>query len=228
MSRKGCPNKIHSGIYYPRRCDQCGYEANNPAMYFYHKKTHLPIPEGTLCDHGCGQNATVRGTGGVYSCSPNSHRCPEYLRKHSEQVSHQWLGDETRKEVTKESLIRRLHNRETVEKMQRTLQLKYDSLRPSEMTNYKRYARRLRGRAQQWAKEQGYILGRTTWHVDHKFSIKDAWRSNLPIGIVGHSANLCVISSTENIAKGRKSSITLEELIQNIMNMNLLNDNTIS
>jgi len=43
-----------SKITYPRKCNECDYVSNNPAMYHYHKKTHEPIPVGTLCKHGCG------------------------------------------------------------------------------------------------------------------------------------------------------------------------------
>ena len=59
MLRKGCPNKKKSGIIYPRKCEHCDYISNNPAMYSIHKKTHQPIPDGQLCDHGCGQNAIM-------------------------------------------------------------------------------------------------------------------------------------------------------------------------
>lgn len=70
------PNKIE----YPRKCNHCEYVANNPQMWHYHNKTHAPIPKGQLCDHGCGCFAIVRGTGGVYSCSSISQRCPAYVK----------------------------------------------------------------------------------------------------------------------------------------------------
>ena len=76
MSRKGRPNKIHSGIHYPRKCEYCDYVSNNPSMYHYHKQIHDPIPDNQLCDHGCNSPALFRGTGGKYTCHKNAHHCP--------------------------------------------------------------------------------------------------------------------------------------------------------
>ena len=72
----------------------------------------------------------------------------------------------------------------------------------------------MRKRAQQWAKEQGYELGVTTYHVDHKLSILDAWKANLPAEIVNHPANLQILEAKQNSSKGSKSSITIDELLK--------------
>lgn len=214
MSRKGCPNKVHSGIYYPRKCDHCNYISNNPSMYHYHKQTHEPIPSGTLCDHGCNSPALFRGTGGKYTCLKNAHQCPEYVRQHSIRVAKTWKGATDRKEATKKSLITRLHNEETHNKLRATLRKKWGDFTPEQMKDFRHYARRMRSRAQKWAKEQGYELGQQTFHVDHKLSILDAWHAGLPESVVNHPANLQILEAKRNSSKGANSTITVEELLR--------------
>ena len=215
MSRKGCPNKKQSGITYPRKCECCDYMSNNPAMFSYHKKTHDQIPAGKLCDHGCGQPAMVIYTHGKFCCTKIAQHCPEYIRQHSERVSEHWKRPDAvaRKEKVKHSFIERLHNDETVEKIKDTKRKKSGLLTPTDAKNYRHYARFIRSRAQLWAKEHGYIIGRQTFHVDHKFSILDSWNAGLPEKIVNHPANLQILEAKQNASKGPKSSITLEELL---------------
>lgn len=200
-------------IQYPRKCEHCDYVSNNPSMHHYHKKTHEPIPAGQLCDHGCGQPAAYRGTGGKYTCEKIAHHCPAYLHKHSDRVKQQWEGANERKEATKKSLIERLHNKETVEKMSRTKREKFGKLDPEKAREYRHYARFIRQRAQAWAREQGYEIGQQTYHVDHKLSIQDAWRAGLSEEIVNHPANLQILDAKVNTRKGAKSCITVEELL---------------
>lgn len=217
---KGSKNKIQTGITYPRKCDLCGYISNNPSMYHYHKKTHNAIPQGTLCDHGCNQIATVINTNGKYTCKPIAHQCPEYIKQHSLRITEQWADPATacRKEETKKSLIKRLHNQETVDRIRKTLKEKWGDFTPEQMKDFRHYARRVRVRAQKWAKEQGYVLGQQTYHVDHKFSVWEAWKANLPESVVNHPANLEIMEAKANSSKGAKSSITLEELTNLIAN----------
>ena len=215
MSRKGCPNKVQSGITYPRKCKHCDYISNNPTMFHYHKKTHEAIPKDKLCDHGCGQLATVINTHGKYTCLPLAQHCPEYLRKHSDRVSEQWQrpGSKERKIATKNSLIERLHNQETVDKMKATLKEKWGDFTPEQMKDFRHYARRIRARAQKWAKAQGYSLGQQTFHVDHMFSVWDSWLAGLPESTVNHPANLRILEASANSSKVAKSLYTLEELL---------------
>jgi hypothetical protein len=205
---------------YPKKCEHCDYVSNNPSMYSYHKQTHAPIPNDQTCDHGCGQPALFRGTGGKYTCAAVAHRCPEYVRKHSDRVTSQWKNSDERKEQTKKSLIERLHNIETINKMKETKRKKFGLLTPEQAKEYRSYARAIRKRSQQWAKEQGYILGKQTYHVDHKLSILDAWHAGLPADVVNHPFNLQILEARQNSSKGSKSSITVEELL------NLLNNST--
>jgi hypothetical protein len=209
-------SKDYVKINYPRKCEHCDYVSNNPQMYSYHKQTHDPIPDGQQCDHGCGQQAMFKGTGGKYTCVKNAHHCPEYIRLHSQRVKEQWADPSSaqRKEDTKQSFIKRLHNEETIQKQIKTKREKYGTLDPAKAKEYRHYARFIRQRAQKWAKDQGYILGKQTYHVDHKLSIMDAWRAGLSEEVVNHPANLQVIEANKNSSKGAKSSITLEELLQ--------------
>jgi hypothetical protein len=199
---------------YPRKCEHCDYVSNNPTMYSYHKKTHEPIPDGQLCDHGCGQVALFRGTGGKYTCVVVAQRCPEYIRKHSERVKQQWAGADERRQDTKQRFFEHCCGvPEVVEKMTKTRREKFGTLEPVKAKEYRHYARAIRQRAQKWAKEQGYELGQQTYHVDHKLSIIDAWNAGLSADIVNHPANLQIIEAKKNSSKGAKSSITLDELL---------------
>lgn len=203
-------------ISYPRKCEQCDYVSNNPAMYSYHKHTHDPIPKGQLCNHGCDRPALFKGTGGKYTCVKNAHRCPEYITKHIERVKAQWANPDSvqRKENTKQSLIERLHNEETYKKISKAKREKFGTLDPEKAKDYRHYARYIRERAQKWAKAQGYEIGKQTYHVDHRLSIMDSWHAGLPEEVVNHPANLQIIEAKLNSSKGAKSSITVEELLQ--------------
>jgi len=200
-------------IQYPRQCEHCDYVSNNPQMYHYHKRIHEPIPNGQLCNHGCGFPAQYRGTGGIYSCHQVSQHCPAYIKQHSERVKQQWINATGRKEKTKESLVDRLHNVETVEKMKQTLKKKWGNFTPEQMKDFRHYARRVRSRAQKWAKDQGYVLGQQTYHVDHKLSVREAWLARLSEEEVNHPFNLRILEAKANCSKGSKSTLTVDQLL---------------
>lgn len=201
-------------IEYPRHCAHCDYVSNNPAMYHYHKKTHSPIPKNTYCYFGCNCKATYRNTKGNYTCKEKYSECPAYLSQLSSRTKLSWQNAEERKEETKQSLINRLHNIETVNKTKETKRKKYNTLIPEITKEYRHYARYIRSRAQQWAKDRGYEIGKQTYHVDHKLSIKDAWYAKLPTEVVNHPANLQILEAKQNSSKGAKSVLTVEELLK--------------
>lgn len=201
-------------ITYPRKCKNCSYVANSPAMYSYHARTHTAIPNGKLCSHGCGLPAKFRGTGGKFTCKEQYTECSEYLSKLADRTRTSWVNANTRKEATKLSLISRLHNDETYKQVSLTKRAQFGTLGPKQAKEYRHYARFIRQRAQQWAKQQGYSIGKHTYHVDHKFSILDAWKAGLSESIVNHPANLQIIEARANSSKGSKSSISLDELLQ--------------
>lgn len=211
-------SKDYNKIQYPRKCNHCDYVSNNPQMWHYHHKTHNAIPNDKLCENGCGNRANFFNTSGRYTCFKISHQCPEYIKNHAERIKDQWAHPQSdnRKELTKKSFVERLHNPETVNKMKETKRKKSGLLTPEDAKNYRHYARVIRQRAQIWAKDKGYVLGQQTYHVDHMFSILDAWNANLPAEIVNHPANLQILEAKENSSKGRKSIITLNELYERI------------
>ena len=54
------------------------------------------------------------------------------------------------------------------------------------------------------------------YHLDHKYSIKEAFDNNIPIEVVSHYKNLEIIDGRLNESKGKNSSILLEELLKQI------------
>jgi hypothetical protein len=54
---------------------------------------------------------------------------------------------------------------------------------------------------------------RGKYHLDHKYSIYNGFINNILPSIIGSYKNLTILSENENLKKGKKSSITLEELI---------------
>lgn len=214
MGRKiGSKNRIQSGISYPRACEHCGYLSNNPSMYHYHTKTHEPIPDGQLCDHGCGRPALFRNTGGVYSCMSVSHHCPSYLKRHSDRIKDQWrVASEQRRLQTRTSFIERLHTPEVRSRQKETLRQKWKHLSEESLNNYRRYARRIRTRAQRWARDNGYDIGLLTNHVDHRFSIWEGFNAKVPEEIMNNPINLEILPAGCNSSKGARCSLTLDEL----------------
>ena len=54
--------------------------------------------------------------------------------------------------------------------------------------------------------------GLLDFHLDHKYSITEGFKNGVPPKIIGSMPNLHFISYIENVKKGTKCSITLEEL----------------
>lgn len=53
---------------------------------------------------------------------------------------------------------------------------------------------------------KGYVL-------DHRLSISDCYKNQVPVDIAAHHCNLEIITEEENRRKGKQSSITFSELI---------------
>jgi hypothetical protein len=216
MSRKGKPN-LKGKQEYPRKCEHCDYVSNNPSMFHYHKKIHNSIPQGQLCNQGCGFPAQYINTRGNFTCQSITQQCPNYIKASSNRVLEHWKRPESikRKHETKNRFLKYCSGvPEVREKIKQTLKQKWGNLTPEQLKNYRHYARRIRSNAQVWAKKQGYILGQQTYHVDHKLSIRDAWKAGLSMEIVNHPANLQIIEAKMNSSKGAKSTITVEQLIE--------------
>jgi len=61
----------------------------------------------------------------------------------------------------------------------------------------------------------GLVRGTNTYHLDHKFSIKEGFENNIPIHIIASIHNLEILKAKDNWNKTRKCSITLEDLLSN-------------
>lgn len=55
------------------------------------------------------------------------------------------------------------------------------------------------------------------YHLDHKYSIFQGYKDNLPAVIIGSIHNLEMLPSGQNLSKNRKCSITKEELLTKII-----------
>lgn len=204
-------------IAYPRKCNTCDHVANNPASWHYHKHIHEAIPTGQLCDFDCGQLATYKRTSGKYCCSETTHRCAGYLQRHADTVRRQWATNEwaDRREQNRARTARETpeQRRARNDKQSATMRAKSGTITPESAKDYRHYARGIRRRAQSWARKQGHTIGRSTFHVDHKLSINDAWKAGLPEPIVNHPVNLRILESRANSGKGPHSILTVGELL---------------
>jgi len=62
--------------------------------------------------------------------------------------------------------------------------------------------------------------GKKTYHIDHKYSIKQGFLNNIPIEIISHPCNLFMIWCMDNLVKQDRCDISLNELLENIKNYN--------
>lgn len=66
------------------------------------------------------------------------------------------------------------------------------------------------------------LLGRSKYHIDHKYSILEGFKNDIDYKIIGSVYNLEVLSSYDNCSKGHKCSITKEVLISEYFRENKL------
>lgn len=59
-----------------------------------------------------------------------------------------------------------------------------------------------------------FCRGRTSYHLDHIFSIKEAYENNVPVEVVSHVSNLRMLKYDKNIAKGGLSDKSLSDLFK--------------
>ena len=60
-------------------------------------------------------------------------------------------------------------------------------------------------------------LGINAYNLDHKFSVAEGFKEKVHPAVIGHYCNLEILPVLDNIRKGRKCSMTLEELKTSIM-----------
>jgi hypothetical protein len=51
------------------------------------------------------------------------------------------------------------------------------------------------------------------YHLDHKFSISEGFKQNIPPSVIGGVNNLEILTRNENCSKGKKCSLLLEQLM---------------
>lgn len=92
-----------------------------------------------------------------------------------------------------------------------------DIKRPTSFNNgsfdeYKRVVRRLTT----VVKDLYNINAPAGYHVDHKISVLDGFKQEIPAYLIASKENLQVISSIENLKKGSSSSLTRDELYREL------------
>jgi len=65
--------------------------------------------------------------------------------------------------------------------------------------------------------ENKHLRG-TDYVLDHKVSIKECFEREVPIEIASHICNLQIVSKEYNLRKGSKSTMSAEELIEEVAN----------
>lgn len=84
-----------------------------------------------------------------------------------------------------------------------------------ENEDFKRYYYRVMYRTKQSAKKVPNIEKRNhqTYHLDHRYSVVEGFRNNVPAEIIGSVVNLEIIPAKDNLTKGSACSVSKEELI---------------
>jgi len=109
----------------------------------------------------------------------------------------------------------------------------YDSislnLSKEDMLIIKNYSRTIRSMTKKTYKQYKNIINPNnlkisfnTYHIDHKFSVAEGFRNNLPPEILSAKENLQILTQHNNLSKQDKCSITLDELIEKTKYINVL------
>lgn len=175
------------------------------------------------CVFGCGQDGLFPVKSGGMKCANHHNKCPAKKKSLSTTVSNQWaaLTDEQKRENARGLLNYRdggIRHQEVVQKARISRITNGTYLNPDHQTEYQRYrteVRRLTG--QNYRKFIKFInpdnLPRgKEWHLDHRLSIIDGFRMDIPAEMMAHPANLEIVEGHQNQSKGRASSITRDEL----------------
>ena len=164
---------------------------------------------GTLCDNGCGSPAKYVSLNGSLLCESNKNKCEMNRLATASRVKKDWSGN-------KGDIRKRNANFSEIAKLASPRQPTI--ICPSTAKEYRRYARAARTRAQRWARDNGYEIGQQTFHVDHRVSLLECFLNGVDISTANHPCNLRVIDAKDNVAKGSRSSMTLNELNKLIEN----------
>jgi len=116
-----------------------------------------------------------------------------------------------------QSLLGIKRSKDTIEKIKKTKIEKGIWWRPDDpqYNEFKKYRRKV----YYWTSKNDLSTlenfnrrGLLDFHLDHKYSIAEGFKNNVPPRVIGSIHNLQFISYTENVSKGVRCSITLEEL----------------
>lgn len=212
-------------ITYPRKCIKCEYRSNNPAMFHFHKQTHEPIPQNSICVLGCNQPAKFRKTNGNLVCSENSHQCPAYRLKHSHRIKKQWKEN---KWIERRKRTATLLNRLTPEQINRHKQAGIETKRQKRIAIETSTGQRVYSRAVIYHSRKTYyknkkILnpenlsigrGKGKYGIDHRVSRHVGWLLKIPVETMSSVHNLQILSMQENSSKSIKCSLKPEELLR--------------
>ena len=110
------------------------------------------------------------------------------------------------------------------EKTHRTLQTKFKLgiiTNPMLKSKFERYYIDVRNLSDRNYKKHKSLInpnnsnrGRTLYHLDHIFSIKDGFENNVPVEVISHRSNLRMLKYDENIVKGGCSDKSLSALFE--------------
>jgi len=100
----------------------------------------------------------------------------------------------------------------------------YDSigmnLTDEELKEFKKYSKQVRGLTaknyrlyKKIINPKNLITGKSTYHVDHKYSICEGYRNNVDFRVISSKENLEIIKANENLKKNINCSISLNELL---------------
>jgi hypothetical protein len=207
-------------IYYPRMCDHCNHVSNNPSAWHYHKRKHEPIPDGQLCEGGCGQPAVIRNTRGTYKCDENAHSCPQYRKEHSDRIKMQW--QENLWTVRRQAVAGLMKDPEIIEKqVKRANATKrrrmLSDIWTKERRRYVYAVHKLTMETYEKHKDEinpdNLPLGRFEYHIDHKVSKLRGWIEKIPPETMARKENLEILWWRDNVSKNAQCSMLIEDLI---------------
>ena len=170
-----------------------------------------------LSESGMGKN-----TGNIRLDNIERNKDPEFRKKISRGVTQSYKNNPKLKEIR--SNIGKTYgfgNKKLVESL-------YDKLgwtRPEDRDPFKLYQELVRRKTDVNYNKHFYLIENAKkrnrdFHLDHKYSIKSGFDNNIPIDVISHYTNLEIINGRVNESKGTSNSITLNELITDIISSN--------
>jgi hypothetical protein len=146
----------------------------------------------------------------------NSSKRPEVRKRISQGVKESYTLE--LRELRKQLFTETRNSAEFKERMYE-LGLMY---RPGERLDKTYYTDKVRQQTQENYTEHFYKIKNAklrghNYHLDHKLSIHEGYKLGVSVYIISHPANLEILPKTINERKGSKSSLTLPQLLRDIM-----------